>query len=155
MFLMYENFLTKNQCDNVIDVYQKNENKSFQYRDTFPLILTELDWQENQLLVNITNSVVNLCKKITEKQFSLDGAQIVRWPKGSFQDEHYDTGDFLASIIYLNDNYLGGKTCFMIDDVVKITPQIGKCIIFSNSKYLHWVEKVQKNTRYTLAYWFV
>jgi len=156
MFLIYENFLTKSQCKHVIDVYQKNQDKIFQYRDTFPIVLSKLDWNENQLIVNITNDVINLCEKLVQKKISLDEAQIVKWPKGSFQDKHYDNaGDFLASIIYLNDDYLGGKTCFMVDDVIKITPQTGKCIIFSNSNYLHWVERVQKNTRYTLAYWFI
>lgn len=153
VFHIQENFISEEDCQKIIDLYNDNSKKSFQYRDTFPIFLPPI---ANTWIINLSNDLLNFCQSLSTQKIRLDNSQIVKWPTGSFQDAHYDHGDAFAAIIYLNENFYGGKTCFQFkNDQIKVTPEIGKCVIFSNDEYLHWVEKIQKGTRFTLAYWFV
>ena len=153
MIYICEDFLSKEQCDQLVKFYKSNINDTFQYRDTFPLSLLNLS---NDLMDEINSKVESICKKMfSDQKIKIDNYEIVKWPEGSFQDAHYDGDDVCAVIIYLNDDFVGGKTCFNVYDTIKITPETGKCVIFSNSKHLHWVEKIFSGFRYTLAYWFV
>lgn len=151
MFYFKEKFLNDEECSRLIDLYLKNLDKVFQYRNTFPLKL-----ESNDICVeNIHKRVIELCNALSDTQIKLDNCEIVRWPSGSFQEPHYDGDDVFAVVIYLNDDFGGGRTVFKFDTDIKVKPETGKCLIFSNSKYLHWVEEVEKSDRYTLAYWFV
>jgi hypothetical protein len=153
MIFIQENFLSENQCNELIELYNFNESMSYQYRDTYPLIVTNthIQWVED-----IHKKVEFVCKKFTNISIKLDKCEIVKWPKGSCQEYHYDPDtDVFAVIIYLNDNFDGGNTCFKFNPEIKITPERGKCLVFSNSIHLHKVEEVKNNTRYTLAYWFI
>ena len=73
------------------------------------------------------------------------------WPKNSFMPLHYDTGDLLAFIIYLNDNFVGGET---VINKKQIEPKTGRMIIFSNGRLEHCVNNIQEGTRYTLIGWY-
>ena len=67
-------------------------------------------------------------------------------------DPHKDyKGDVFAALIYLNDDYSGGETCF---ENTKVIPETGKLVIFSNNDLIHSVNMVKENARYTLALWF-
>ena len=137
-----ENFLPKSECVNLIDFYKKNENESFSFRDTFPL---------DVILDSIGDSILRECKKYDEN-IILDTCQIVKWPSGSFMEPHLDR-DFnvFAALVYLNDDYVGGETCF---EHTQIHPKTGKLIFFSGNKIPHAVNMVENKTRYTLALWF-
>lgn len=153
-FCLIENILSNNECQKIIDLYNDNIEKSYQYRDGFHQVFLPPisdDW-----IIDFSENLINLCQSLSTQKIRLDNSLIVKWPTGSFQNAHYDHGDAFAAIIYLNENFYGGKTCFQFkNDQIRVTPEIGKCVIFSNNDYLHWVEKIQKGTRYTLAYWFI
>ncbi len=155
MLYVSENFLSNNQCKELIELYKNNLNLCYQHRSTFPMRL--IDFTEDDDLVNFVNSkVIKICSELFSGQtLRLENYEIVKWATNSNQKPHYDNGDKCAAIIYLNDDFIGGKTCFDFGDIVKIAPETGKCLIFSNSKYLHWVEEVKTNSRYTLSYWFI
>jgi len=152
MLFIQEKFLSKDECNQLISLYNQNLNTTFQYEYTRPLSLVNI---ENDLITDINQSVYSICQFFYDRPLRLDNVQIVKWPKGAHQNPHYDSGDAFASIIYLNDNFIGGRTCFQLNDTMKVKPETGKCIVFSNAQYLHWVEEVQENVRYTLAHWFV
>ena len=155
MLYICENFLKEDECKELIKLYENNLNFCFQYRNTFTLPLIKLD-KKNNLINLINDKVQNICEILfPDKKIKIDNSAIVQWPKDSYQSPHYDGDDVCAVVIYLNDDFIGGKTCFNINEKFKITPETGKCLIFSNSKYLHWVESVQTNVRYTLGYWFI
>ena len=143
VFTEKKNFLPKTECSKLIEFYNSNINESFSYRDTFPLnISPDL----------IAKDILYECK-IYDENILLDTCQIVKWPAGSFMKPHTDPpGDVFAAIVYLNDDYIGGETCF---EDMQIIPEIGKLVIFSNSELLHWVNTIKKATRYTLALWFI
>jgi hypothetical protein len=152
MFYFQENFITDFECEKIIELYENNSNLIKKYRNTFILNLSCIS---DNVIQNIHKQVIDLCEKLSDEKIKLDNYEIVKWPEESFQDPHYDGDDVFAVVIYLNDNFIGGRTCFDFDTNIIIKPKRGKCLIFSNSKYLHWVEKIQKGNRYTLAYWFV
>ena len=150
MLYIKKKFITKRQCDELINLYNKNQYQSFRYptNNTYPLNVEEIP--------KITEKIKQICYKFNNR-CKLDTHQIVMWPSGSSMQPHFDENDIFACLVYLNDEYSGGETCFkrkfFLNKVVK--PEVGKLVIFSNSKILHWVNEVKNGTRYTLALWFV
>lgn len=154
MIYIDEDFLTKEECLKLIQYYKDNKDKSFLYRDTFPIALND-GTHDDEFLNHIHDKVKNMCQKFCEGELTYERCDnaLVRWPINSFQPKH--TGpeeDILSALIYLNDDYDGGRTCF--SDTFKVKPLSGRILIFSDAKYLHWVEPVGNKTRYTLIYWF-
>ena len=141
LILLYDNFLLKEDCDKYINVFKKEKDKIKQYRDTFTLKIKDV------ALLNKLKSEFNINNFITPHNL-----EIVMWPKNSFMGLHYDTGDLLAFIIYLNDNFVGGET---VIDKKQIEPKTGRVVIFSNGRLEHSVNKIEEGTRYTLIGWYV
>ena len=140
LILIYDNFLSIEECNNYINYFNNNKNKINKYRDTFVLKMNDV------LLLNKLKDEFKI-----DKLQNPDNLEIVQWPKDSFMRLHYDTGDSLAFIIYLNEDYRGGET---IIDNLKIKPKIGKIVIFSNGQLEHKVNKIKEGTRYTLIGWY-
>ncbi len=135
-----DNFLDNKTCDELVNYFNDNTQDTKKYRDTYILKYT------------YEPILKKLCKNITFFNFkNVDNMEIVLWPKGSFMDPHYDEGDYLSFIVYLNDNYKGGET---IINNITIKPKKGSIVIFSNGSYLHNVNKVIDKERYTLIAWY-
>ena len=100
-------------------------------------------WQKlNEKAIYANNSVIEY-------------VQVVRWPIGSKQNPHYDRAqDYttLASIIYLNDNFIGGETYFT--DGIIFTPRQGRLILFDGQYFEHGVSDINTNERYVVAAWY-
>ena len=101
------------------------------------------------------HSITDLCKSF-DPDIVLDYVGVVRWPPGTFMKPHFDKNDVhgpdvFAAMLYLNDDFSGGHTCFEDFDVA---PEPGKLIIFSNSQYLHHVNKVEDGERFVLSFWY-
>ncbi len=141
LILLYDNFLSKEECDKYINAFKKEKDKIKQYRDTFTLKIQDV------VLLNKLKFEFNIDKLMTP-----DNLEIVMWPKDSFMNLHCDNKDTLAFIIYLNEDYVGGET---IVDKKKIEPKTGRVVIFSNGRLEHSVNKIEEGTRYTLIGWYV
>ena len=141
LILLYDNFLSKEECDKYVSVFKKEKDKIKQYRDTFTLKIQDV------VLLNKLKFEFNINKLMTP-----DNLEIVMWPKDSFMNLHCDNKDTLAFIIYLNEDYVGGET---IVDKKKIEPKTGRVVIFSNGRLEHSVNKIEEGTRYTLIGWYV
>ena len=63
-----KNFLSKTECSNFIDFYNSNVDKSFSFRDTFPL---------NVSFSSVEDNILYECKKYNEN-ILLDDFQIVK-----------------------------------------------------------------------------
>lgn len=151
MILTKRKFLSEEECKKLIDLYTNNIRHSFKYHvnSSYPLNIGDIK--------GVTDRIKNICYKYNNC-CELDTHQIVMWPPGSSMKPHLDPeNDIFACLIYLNDSYFGGETCFkrniFFNKIVK--PETGKLVVFSNSKILHWVNEVKNGTRYTLALWFV
>jgi len=97
------------------------------------------------------------------------GKAIVKWLPGQFQHPHADKelhegpdagkpNDFphydIASLFYLNDDYIGGELYFPLQDV-QIKPKKGAAYFFPGDKnYIHGVTKVEEGIRYTCPFFW-
>ena len=83
---------------------------------------------------------------------------VVKFVKGFYLVPHVDTlsseGNHIASVYYINDDYSGGEIDFP-DHSLKIKPKANSLIIFpGNENYVHGVNKIIDNDRYSSAMWF-
>jgi len=90
-----------------------------------------------------------------------DTLQIVRWFPGMEQPPHADDMSntdiegfdhrAFGSIIYLNDDYVGGKTIYPNFNF-EVTPKTGSLAIHpGDAEHLHGVSKIENSMRYTIA----
>ena len=103
----------------------------------------------------VVTNVNDICKSF-DPDIILDYVGVVRWPVGTFMKPHFDKNDVygedvFAAMLYLNDDFEGGSTMF---EHMEVKPETGKLIVFSNSKYLHYVTRVDKSERYVLSFWY-
>tara|TARA_Y100000004_G_scaffold136014_1_gene153944 strand:+ start:135 stop:548 length:414 start_codon:yes stop_codon:yes gene_type:complete len=135
-----EDFLSKKECEYLIEVFNKSKNLVSKHKNRYRLKVDP----------------INLLTKIN-KQFNFynflkpDNCEIVMWPPSSSMDMHIDEGDKMSFLLYLNDNFDGGET--VVEDVI-VKPKQGKILIFSNGIMKHKVKKIKKNNRFMLAGWY-
>lgn len=90
--------------------------------------------------------------------FYKSALHVVKFVKGFSLGPHVDTlsseGNHIASVYYINDDYVGGEINFP-DHELNIKPKANSLIIFpGNENYLHEVRKIVDNDRYSSAMWF-
>jgi hypothetical protein len=126
----------------------------------------------DKIAASIMLDANNRCRKEIKKYYSLeiplysDTLQIIRWFPGMDQPPHADNMSNLVysghehnkhkhrvfgSIIYLNNDYTGGKTYYPNFNV-SITPKSGSLAFHpADPEHLHGVTKVENSMRYTIA----
>jgi len=145
-----DEFLLEKECINIIKYYNESLDLVEKYGKTYPINITN----KYSEFKEVFNKVIRSCFLLSKEKIQLQRSEIVKWPPGSYMDSHYDPpSDALSCIIYLNDDYCGGRTCF--SETFKVQPKTGTSLIFSNSKYMHSVEEISKKSRYTMSFWFV
>jgi hypothetical protein len=154
--LFRDNFLSKEECDNLIKVYKKNINKKDKkinaiqkVKNVFPLAVD----LNNDLDENVINKFNQMSALINDSV--ADWGQIVRWTKNSFQDLHFDNASSkttLSSICYLNENFEGGQTYFK--EGTLFMPKTGRALFFDGNYYFHGVKEILSKERYVLALWY-
>lgn len=87
-----------------------------------------------------------------------DALHLVKFVKGFSLNPHVDTLSeeslHLASVYYINDDYLGGEINFPNHNL-KIKPRANSVIVFpGNENYLHEVIEIVDKDRYSSALWF-
>ena len=147
-----DEFLIKEDCEYIKKYFSSRKSDVECYNGNSTFILNILStYKKDDVLRSIVNDVVKVCKGF-QKNIRLDTLQIVRWPVESYMKSHIDPdSDVFAAMVYLNDDFIGGHTCF---EEFEIKPEVGKLIIFSNSYYRHYVTRIESGIRYTLAFWF-
>lgn len=144
MFYMFDDVLTKEQCQHFIDLSPKFVDMDWNNRATD---ITELP---------IVNYVKQFLKVKTNIDLELQAAEIQLWPIGSKSEKHiHDFGNRVDtkynSLLYLNDNFSGGE--FYTDDII-VKPKAGRLTLFDGSKTWHGVNEVLDNHRHTLIFWW-
>jgi hypothetical protein len=163
------NLLFKDDCQYLIDVAIKSnlwENGGSDFWKDRVINYNKIlnfDKKAAQIMLD-----ANLkCKQSIQKEYNLnyevysDTLQIVRWFPEMEQPPHADDMSntiiegfdhrAFGSIIYLNDNYEGGKTYYPNFNF-EINPEIGKLAIHPGDfEHLHGVTKIKNNIRYTIA----
>jgi|TARA_R110000796_G_scaffold186471_1_gene303399 hypothetical protein len=141
------NFLSKNKCKELITFYNNSKSQN-KFNTTFTL---KLHLEEHSSLIKKLNK-----RSLELNNSVVDYINLVKWPCPNLgKDLHFDTAHKrtnLSSIIYLNDNYLGGNTFFK--DGTSFSSVTGRAIFFDGKYFKHGVSNIINNDRYTLAIWF-
>jgi len=145
------NFLSKEDCNKLIEFYKKSDD-IHRHEDTFLISLADI---KNNFIESILKKIKNKSEKLLNKKLILHTRAIVLWPENSKMAMHRDfDSDEFSVIVYLNDDYEGGKTQFIIKDKIhSVIPSVGTGLFFSGPQIKHGVSKVEKKSRYTLAVW--
>ena len=144
------NFLEKNICNYLIEYINKNKTKK--HGKTNVLSMDKAAATEGIIDFKLILANLNyLVKKYSPKTF-INYSQIVKWPKGSSQNSHFDFDQHShTSILYLNDDFEGAD--FMLCGE-KIDLKKGDILLFpSNFMYPHEVTETTKGTRYSFVAW--
>ena len=145
-----EKFCSDEDCQYLADLYKENEDKSFLYRNTFPIDTSQIPY--NKTLLDTIQKSKQFASQIYGVDLVISNSELVMWPEESFMLAHYDyKNDRVASILYLNDDYEGGETVFPNID---ISPEKGVSLFFDGSVIEHSVQRITKGTRYTLSIWY-
>ena len=153
MIIILDDVLTVNECNQLIDIYEKNKDKSHVWGNPnfYPL---DFNLIESEFTLTILNKIESIAQR-GNKNIVIDWAEIVKWVPNTYMNPHFDTASnktIFTSIIYLNDNYDGGET--YLTEGTKIKPKVSRMITFDGNKYEHGVSKVLNNCRYTLPIWY-
>lgn len=146
-----ENFLSHDECDTLINLIETNYSDTFNYESnkTTPLpLIHHID-----AVKFLDSRLLNLINSIRKSNYYISNSEVVKWHPGiSEMSLHYDFHyDIWSAIIYLNDDYFGGKTIF--ENGIQVKPKKGSLVLFTGSKIKHGVTKVLNGDRYTVAYW--
>lgn len=91
---------------------------------------------------------------IKSREYSI---HLLKYGPGGHLPAHQDQGissRVLSSVMYLNDDYVGGEIEF-INSGVKIKPEAGSIIFFpSNFLYIHEVYPITDGFRYSMPHWY-
>ena len=152
-----KDFIDKDACDTIIElatplfkkaVYKTHdESTPSEYSNGRKCDISWLHWSSSALLEAIANELAYI---VGVKKCRFEHFQILRYEEGGLFNRHNDAYQFtkiddsnfvkdgqrvVTAIMYLNDWFTGGETCFY-EDLIKpepyfvIKPEIGKLLVF-------------------------
>lgn len=172
-----DNFLTQEEIDTLLEFAINKEKWEDGGSDFWnnrslnaPVLMKSSSKKDNEIgkmLYRIADRMGYLLKTLyNEKEIYCDTFQIVRWFEGQEQPPHcddmknHDNTDEVfkpyhhrdyGAIVYLNNDYVGGKTFYPQHDQ-EITPEPGKLAIHPGGvDHMHGVTKISGGMRFTLA----
>lgn len=90
------------------------------------------------------------------EEFYETKTHIAKFMPGWGMHEHYDASrpNDIATLVYLNDEYLGGEIYFPAYDI-SYKPEPGDLLCFpDNPDFVHGVKEIKDGVRYTTPRWF-
>jgi hypothetical protein len=179
MFIKYfENFLTKDECNSIIDMGESIELMEMKssYIVNGKLVGENVKWDgnkrvggyfinellETQLIKEVSKKIINLSNELNPfngvTYTSIPKYSFNRYGVGDFLDWHSDSHEILngATITYviqLNDEYDGGNVKYIINDVeYSVNKKQGSIFVF-DSNITHSVDTVLSGVRYSINVW--
>ena len=156
MILIIDNFLTTDECRELIEIYHQHEHlvKPWPVKPVDPCSYSINSSNISDPLVKkILSRTETLAKKYFNPKILIDWAELKKHEKKSFHPFHFDTTDgttVLSSVTYLN-TFSSGRTVFKDD--IQVPPRAGRVLLFDGQKYLHGVSQSQEE-RYTIPIWY-
>ena len=120
-----------------------------------------------QYVAEVIVDLVGEIRKTSDQIVYPEMIAINEWPIGGVQSPHLDTysnqemthgtspdkpSREWTCILYLNDNYKGGRT--YVPDGEVYEPEQGSGLLFQGIYIPHGVEKVRRHARHTISFWF-
>jgi len=155
-----ENFLSKKECNTLIDFFDKHHSSIGTVFDDRKLINVQVASVElsNDEEKNDADYLKLFQKKLDinidkiEPRAFVNYASITCRSIGNYQPAHLDFHYHeYTSIIYLNDNFDGGETKIG-QEIIK--PVAGTILTFQGNKVYHEVMPVKQGTRYNVLVWY-
>jgi hypothetical protein len=156
-----EDVLSKDEHAVLLDYVKTNKDWIHQPWDSKTIGVDHLP----QNILNILEKLSEIVhKKITDfydvkiNSFNRDNLVLIKFEKGLTLYPHIDTdsaeSNHIASIYYINEDYLGGEICFP-DLKIYIKPKPNSLIFFpGNEHYLHEVRTILSGDRFSSSMWF-
>ena len=180
-FILYENFLTEDECQKIIKVLDKQASNGgitwtpISFYESYSSILPKDGDKEiieegldTNIFSSIKEGIINGVASVHEldpKTIVQIGYHTQKWEPGAFArihsdntDENGNTGPFersrYAAFLYLNENFDGGMLRFPDHDL-SIEPKTGLLAVFDGGyNNMHEVTLITKGVRYTLgSFW--
>jgi hypothetical protein len=162
-------FASPDDCRTVIEAYDRCRGNAHIYGEPFfdgrVMFITSFPDSENQtrrILQDWRNRETAAVIKATGQQMYPDTIQVVRWTTQAMpphQDDRHPDGSpnptpyrEWAGVIYLNDDYEGGRLYFPETNVY-YKPVVGSLVLFP-AVTKHGVEATQGGARYASPAWF-
>ena len=177
-FFEKDNFLSESECRLLIDYQKKhseNDISNWSTKDhdsNWSNRIVKLDKVDNDSIRRLVEVVKYKISILCAKSYNVDYiypeyCDLVYWATGMSlgvhadnmwinrpKEKHFCSHRDFSAVIYLNDNYKGGKT-FFNDNGYEVEPKTGKLIYFTSGKEdAHGVTEVISGDRYTFALWF-
>ena len=167
--LKIDNFISEEKCNYLINIVENSnlwESGGTDFWNNRVINYTKLlSFEKSAANIMLESNIE--CGLLIKKEYGFidsiysDTLQIVRWFPGMHQPPHADDMKnagvigfdhrVFGSIIYLNDNYEGGKTYYPNFNF-EVSPKKGSLIVHpGDENHLHGVSKIEKNMRYTIA----
>ena len=172
-----DNFLTQDECDSLINYQKKHsandiENWSLKdHNSNWNSRIVVLDKVDDDIIRKLIEVVHYKISILCVNSYNVDYvypefSNLVYWAPGMNlglhadnmwiddpEKSHYSSHRDYSAVIYLNDNYEGGKTFF--NHGYEAQPKTGRLIYFTSGKEdAHGVTEVMSGHRYTFALWF-
>lgn len=167
---MQSNFIDNNTCNFIINSVKDSEAWEKIPNDFWDKRIININTAYNKIGKDFGDLITKISQKtkdFIEKEYSLDKkiepnvVTICRWFPGMNQPPHADDmtntdikgleGRVFGAIIYLNQDYKGGKTYYP-DYNIEINPEVGKIAVHpGDPSHMHGVTTIEGNTRYTIA----
>jgi D-mannonate dehydratase len=145
--MIIKNFLTKEECEVLIEEAKTSTNWKPQNKDTGIYILPS---KNHKIMIDINKKVSELFDKNLHTQMI---RMIHKTDSNSFWEDHSDNSGGsnikYGVVIYLNDDFQGGEL-FYTESKMIIKPEKGMLIYHAGDK-VHGVSKVDSGIRYTLT----
>lgn len=164
----FNNFISQEETQKLLNFCKKTDlwrEIPNSFWDKRTINYNNLDGDIKQI---IEKAIINL-QKILYENYELtqppypDTLDVVRWYEGMSQNPHCDDMSdnteskinfghrYFGCVIYLNDDYSGGKTYYP-EHNFEIKPESGKLAIhLGDCNHRHGVTPIVGNTRYTIA----
>lgn len=156
-----ENVLSPEDYATLLDFTKNQKLWVLEPWDAYSLGVDKLPPNILAMLAKIFRLVWNEATKlygVEINNFNKENLALLKFEKGLFLRPHIDTqsaeSNHIASIYYINDDYIGGELCFP-DLNINIKPTPNSVIFFpGNENYLHEVRKIISGDRFTSSMWF-
>jgi predicted 2-oxoglutarate/Fe(II)-dependent dioxygenase YbiX len=177
-YKLIENFLSKKECDYLIDLGESLSLTPMKSSKIIngKLINEDYEWHGNKRMGNYFVDTILLkpeVKLISEKVLSLSNAlspyngltynsipkySFNRYSDGDFLDWHKDkhevlNGATITHIIQLNSDYEGGCVRYIIEGVEYSVPKIQGSVFVFDSNIPHSVDVIKSGNRYSINVW--
>lgn len=162
----FKNFISSSNVEEILSYSKKFDNLFLEYGNGEK----EFKFQSGDHIIKNDKAVFDALDKIANLVFekvkleypyrfleiSKDQIHIAKFENGPGMHEHFDISrpNDIATILYLNDDYIGGEIYFP-EYSISIKPKAGDLVMFpDNEMYVHGVKGVSGGPRYTLPRWF-